>query len=85
MEEKRKTPRQRALKKGRIVFNAKNSTLDCVVRNLSAGGARLTVTTVVGIPDTFELIMSDGARHHCRVAWRTATELGVDFHASAEG
>ena len=81
MEEKRKTPRQRALKKGRIVFNANRSTMDCIVRNLSEGGAKLTVSSVMGIPDAFELIMSDGARHHCRVEWRTATELGVSFQA----
>lgn len=79
MEEKRANPRQRTLKGARIVFNDKSSTLDCVVRNLSEGGARLKVASVVGIPDSFSLRFEDGRSFECRVVWRRGEELGVEF------
>ncbi len=77
--DKRTTPRQRTLKKGRIVFNDGRSTIDCLVRNLSAGGAKLEVTSSVGIPDDFDLVMADGLTKRCRVAWRKLTEIGVSY------
>ncbi len=79
MEEHRQTQRQRTLKGARIVFNDARSTIECTVRNLSAGGAQLRVALTVGIPDTFELRLSDGTRHQCTVAWRKGDELGVKF------
>lgn len=80
-EERRATIRHRTLKGGRVVTNAGYSTIDCTVRNLSETGARLRVTSIVGIPDTFELAMHDGRKFTCRVAWRSETELGVQFDA----
>jgi len=79
--ERRQVPRRTVLKGGRIVFNAGRSTIDCTVRNLSANGAKLVVSSVLGIPDGFELLL-DGARHPSRVAWRTLKELGVEFSAT---
>jgi hypothetical protein len=78
-EEKRAAPRQRTLKGGRIVINNGSSTFDCTIRNLSEIGARLRVTSIIGIPDAFHLAMDDGRKFDCAVAWRTETELGVKF------
>lgn len=80
--EKRHLPRRKTLKGGRIVFNLGRSTIDCTVRNLSARGAKLQVTSAVGIPETFQLKLDDGASQHCRVVWRTLKELGVAFHVA---
>ena len=77
--ENRLDQRRSTLKGGRIVFNAGRSTIDCTVRNLSSAGAKLQVTSVVGIPDTFDLLLEGSARQPCRVAWRTLKELGVQF------
>ena len=77
--ENRVTQRHTTLKGGRIVFNAGRSTIDCTVRNLSASGAKLLVTSVVGIPDTFDLLLDGNIRRPCRVAWRSLKELGVAF------
>ena len=77
--ENRQTQRRSTLKGGRIVFNAGRSTINCTVRNLSASGAKLQVASVVGIPDTFDLVLDAGARQACRVAWRSLKELGVAF------
>jgi hypothetical protein len=77
--ENRNTQRRTTLKGGRIVFNAGRSTIDARVRNLSARGAKLQVASVVGIPDTFDLLLDGHSRQPCRVVWRTLKELGVEF------
>jgi len=71
--------RRRTLRGARIVFNAGRSTINATVRNLSAKGAKLEVSSVVGVPDTFDLVVDGTARQPCRVVWRTLKELGVEF------
>ena len=71
--------RRKTLKGARIVFNAGRSTINATVRNVSSRGAKLQVTSVVGIPDTFDLLLDGHARQPCRVVWRTLKELGVEF------
>ncbi|MDB5561092.1 MAG: PilZ [Hyphomicrobiales bacterium] len=84
MEEKRSKPRRRVFKGAIIVFNERRSTIDCTVRNLSESGALLVVISIVGVPDAFDLQVSDGTRHSCRVVRRTPTQLGVEFLAAAD-
>lgn len=79
MDDNRTEPRLRSLKGARIVFNNGFSTMDCMARNLSSGGAKLVLPSTAGIPDAFGLNFEDGRRHNCVVRWRTATELGVSF------
>jgi len=78
--ELRKEARLRTLKSGRIVLPNGNSTISCTNRNLSAGGACLELASQVGIPDAFDLIIGEGnVRRPCRVAWRKANRMGVQF------
>ena len=79
--EHRAQQRRPTLKGGRIVFNSGRSTIDCTVRNLSRDGAKLQVASVVGIPDTFDLLLPNTTRQPCRVAWRKVKEVGVVFTA----
>lgn len=79
--ENRQTQRRQILKGGRIVFNAGRSTIDTRIRNLSGKGAKLQVSSVVGIPDTFDLLLEGHSRQPCRVVWRTLKELGVQFRS----
>jgi hypothetical protein len=37
------------------------------------------VSSVVGIPGTFDLQLQGNSRQPCRVIWRTLKELGVSF------
>jgi hypothetical protein len=78
-DDHRSAPRQRVLKGGRIVINDGFSTFQCTVRNLSETGARLKVASIIGIPDTFQLVMDDGRKFACTVAWKTEFEVGVKF------
>ena len=77
--EHRTAQRRTTLKGGQIVFNAGRSTIDVTVRNLSRDGAKLTVASVVGIPETFDLMLPNTHRQPCKVIWRKAKEIGVEF------
>ncbi|HEV7874102.1 MAG TPA: PilZ domain-containing protein [Enterovirga sp.] len=82
MEERRKTVRQRSYLGGRIAFNNRSSTMDCTVRNMSAGGARVAFSDTVVLPQDVDLaIRQKGLNARARVVWRSATEMGVSFLA----
>lgn len=78
--ERRRQARPRALKKGTIVFHHGSSTFDCLIRNLSGGGALLVVPDTTGIPDHFDLKFDAiPPVHPTTVRWRNLTALGVSF------
>lgn len=73
-------PRHRVLKAGLACFNGRHVTVPCVVRDMSAGGARLSISGSVGVPDTFELYVElDASWAGCEVTWRRAGNIGVRF------
>jgi hypothetical protein len=67
--EKRIATRKRVLKTGYIVFSDKAPKLECAVRNISETGASIQVSTTIGIPSSFDIII-DGARRQCLSVWR---------------
>jgi hypothetical protein len=77
--EHRKSPRARALKGAKIVFNDGGSVIDCTVRNTSVSGACLDVPSLAGLPNEFDLVVGLQARRHCRVAWKGTNRIGVQF------
>jgi len=76
MEDHRITSRQRVLKGGTIEFGG--GAITCTVRNLSATGAALDVTSPVGIPAQF-IPVTEGNHLTCRVVWRKEKRIGVTF------
>ena len=73
--------RHRILKAGTIEFAG--GGIDCTVRNVSETGAALDVTSPLGIPTDFNLIVKGDAMHRaCRVVWRTPKRIGVTFVAA---
>ena len=78
-EEHRRVPRRKTLKGGRIVFNNGRSTITCMIRDLSAAGARLEVASSVGIAYEFTLAFDDGTMRRCLVRRRTSTSIGLEF------
>ena len=78
MDDKRTALRHRALKAGTIEFNG--GAIDCVVRNESATGAALEVTSPLGIPDQFMLLVAvDRSSRRCQIVWRKEKRIGVTF------
>jgi two-component system cell cycle response regulator len=80
MDNKRGRSRQRVLKSGKIVFAGGSFSVDCTIRDLSDGGARLKVPTTVAIPDRFTLIDAHArTRWEATVVWRKGDQIGVRF------
>ena len=80
MDDRRRYPRMRTLKAGKIVFHQRFSVVDCTIRNISEGGACLQVGATAGIPDRFELrIEQERVTKPCCTAWRTDRRIGVSF------
>lgn len=79
MTENRKQHRRRVLKAGTISVN-RTGGIDCTVRNVSDAGACLDVVSPIGIPDDFDLVITDDHSHHaCHVIWRHERRIGVAF------
>jgi len=78
MEHRRRQERHRTLKSGKIIFNHQTSVVDCTIRNVSDAGACLQVQSVVGIPESFDLLMDD-IKRPCNVKWRSANRMNVAF------
>jgi hypothetical protein len=76
--EHRIAARHRVLKAGTIEFGG--GGIDCVVRNISDTGAALEVTSPVGIPERFTLVIAqENVAKPCRVMWRKEKRIGVAF------
>ena len=80
----RSATRARAFLKAQIRFNNGMSTMDCVIRDLSDGGARLQISDSVAIPNSFELhIPKRDETRRAILHWRTSEEMGVGFQDSS--
>ena len=72
--------RQRTMLGGELIFDDGRGSLDCRIRNISKGGARLDLFSTVDVPDRFVLAINNGGgRWPVTVAWRSATSMGVAF------
>src|SRR5947199_10768720 len=80
MPERRITSRQKSFLQGRIYFNNRRSSVDCLVRDLSERGAKLKVSEAIAIPDVVELyIPNKDETFRARVEWRIGDEVGLGF------
>jgi hypothetical protein len=80
------TPRRRALRKSArlpVILRSIDGLFigNCLMIDVSEGGARLTFDRTGHIPQSFDLLLSaDGrASRRCLTRWRTETEIGVQF------
>jgi hypothetical protein len=79
MQDRRHVQRHRTFKGGSISFD-RYAGIDCVVRNLSEGGACLEVDCPGSLPDEFSLIIRpENVRRSCHLVWRGDQRLGVRF------
>ena len=80
MLERRQFPRSRVYYGGMVAFNARSSTLACVVRNFSHRGARIEFENSAMTPDQvgFE-IERRGLSCLARFVWRDRNAAGLVF------
>jgi len=81
MNERRVLPRHKTFIKGRIYFNNRLSSIDCIVRDLGDNGGRLEVSETVALPDTFELyIPTKDEYFNAKVEWRRGDGVGLSWN-----
>jgi DNA-binding response OmpR family regulator len=78
-ESRRQQHRKRTLKSGQIVYNNANCIADCLILNLSEGGAALQAADFFDVPSTFVLKVHHGETYRCEVCWQLGKKLGVRF------
>jgi hypothetical protein len=89
MDERRHTPRHRTFLQGRVYYNNRRQSADCIIRELTDDGARLSFTDPVALPHAFELhIPNRDQTIRVEIAWNHGTDVGVSFgrvepHAAA--
>ncbi len=85
--EDRKEPRQRTYLGGKLVYGDYFS-LDCVVRDITDGGARVQISGEQAVPDQLYLVdLRSGIAYEARVIWRRYPQVGLAFehqHGLAE-
>jgi len=78
--ERRALVRHKTFIKGRIYFNNRLSSMDCILRDVTAAGCRLEISDSVALPDAFELyIPNRNETFQARVEWRKGDRLGISW------
>jgi hypothetical protein len=89
MDDRRTMPRHRTFLQGRVFYNNRRQSADCIIRELTDDGARLSFTDPVALPHVFELhIPNRDQTLRVETVWNHGTDVGVSFakmdaHASA--
>ena len=80
MSEQRQSPRRRTYLGGCATVERPASTDECLVRDLSSGGARIVFSGSTPIPDAFVLtIPNTGDTRAVRIVWRDGLQAGVAY------
>ena len=80
MQNRRQFARHRTLKGGLLTYDENSQRTECLIRDLSEGGARLQVLDRRHVPSELTLSFDDGrASRPCFVKWRRGDVLGIEF------
>jgi PilZ domain len=71
--------RRRVIKGGKIVYNKRQTVIDCSIRDLTPGGAKLITQSAQSLPRNFQLEFMDGNVRSCELRWGQGTVFGVKF------
>jgi hypothetical protein len=83
--ERRQHPRNRVYYGGMVAFNARNSTLDCLVRNFSQRGAKIEFENSAMLPDRVDFeVARRGLSCLARLVWRDQNTPGLMFSEERE-
>ncbi len=74
-------PKGLVSKKGQLFLTPSSDPIECLVVDLSAGGACLEMSTQLELPGRFEF-RHGGLRRYCRLTWRRGFRFGIKFDGS---
>ncbi|HEX4367937.1 MAG TPA: PilZ domain-containing protein [Rhodopila sp.] len=81
IDTRRRDVRTGVLKRAKIAFG--RAVIDCVVLDISSGGARVRTDVTATIPEQVILRFSGGGAYVARVQWAMGTEIGFAFDSLA--
>jgi hypothetical protein len=85
MSDRRKSFRNRVYYGGLLAFNARSSTLECVVRDFNQFGAKIELQSTAILPDQVDFAVPRKALSCvARLAWRDRNTAGLVFGDSGE-
>lgn len=76
--ERRGEPRCRTLRGGQIINGSGVAVLDCTIRNVSVGGAKLVLDQQRDMPELFRVDL-EGSRRPVETVWQIGEEVGIRF------
>jgi hypothetical protein len=80
MLDRRQSVRDKVIFGGVAEINERGSTMDCVVRNISEGGACVEFDETAKLPDEMSLtIARKGRSFFAKMIWRQADRVGLAF------
>jgi hypothetical protein len=79
--EQRKNHRKLLKYPARVDLRDGSPLLRCLIRDISASGARVIVEDPERLPDHFHLLLTKAASaaRECQVVWREGNQFGVEF------
>jgi PilZ domain len=80
MIERRQNLRPRVIYSGVLAFNERRSTVECVVRNFSDGGARIELENPALLPEQIDLFIPKKNRsYRAAIVWANEGQAGLTF------
>jgi len=82
VQDRRQSVRARTVLSGVAAINSSGSTMDCVVRNISEGGACVEFENIARFPEEMSLsIARKGRSFLARMVWGHANKVGLAFRS----
>lgn len=78
-DEKRAHPRRDVRSDGVIFYEPGARSIDCVIRNISAGGARVVLAQDVELPEKVQIFVGPATYLNALIRWRIGLEAGLEF------
>jgi hypothetical protein len=76
--ERRSTPRQKSFIRGRVLFDHRRLSRDCIVRDFSKIGARLAFSEATSLPDAFEVYVPSKDEYlQAHAKWHKGNDIGI--------
>ena len=78
--DQRASERIRSFLRAQIIFNNRMTTIECIIKNYSASGAKVAINDTLTVPSEFEVFIPAKQRsHRARLIWRDKDSIGVNF------
>jgi hypothetical protein len=78
VNERRAIVRQKSFMQGRVFFNRRQSSMDCLIRDFTKVGAHLHFPGTAALPDAFEIyVPSKDEYFRARAIWHNGSDVGI--------